>query len=80
MALRMIGIAPAAAMVTWLAEFDARFAKARQPFSFTSAWAVMDFRMTGIAPAAAMVTLLAAFVARLAKARQPNLFTPAWLA
>ena len=72
MAFRITGIAPAAAMVTWLAAFTARFVKAQQPCSFTPAWpawAVMAFRMTGIAPAAAMVTWLAAFTARFFKAQ-----------
>ena len=34
-ALRMIGIAPAAAIVTLLASFTARFTKTPQPCSFT---------------------------------------------
>ena len=46
-------------MMIWLASFAAMYAKAKQPFSFTSAWpvwAVMALRMIGIAPAAAIVT------------------------
>ena len=75
MAFRMTGIAPAAAMVTWLAAFIARLDKARQPYSFTSAWppvwSVMAIRMIRMAPAAATVTRLA-FHNRMAVESRPG--------